>query len=121
MARIAIESNNVQIQLSPFDKFWAMHGSLTIPLAHVTLARVEDENGWAHMWGKVVGTNAPPLKMAGTFYVPVGLAFLDYADGRNCLVLETQHETYKRVIVQLDRDQNPDAFAAELNRRIGKA
>lgn len=121
MARIAIESNNVHIQLTPFDKFWAMHGSLTIPLAHVTLARVEDENGWAHMWGKVIGTNAPPLKMAGTFYLPGGLAFLDYADGRNCLVLETQHETYKRVIVQLDRDQNPDAFAAELNRRIGKA
>lgn len=121
MARIVIESNNVQIQLSPFDKLWAVHGSLTIPLAHVTLARVEDENGWAHMWGKVIGTNAPPFKMAGTFYLPGGLAFLDYADGRNCLVLETLHETYKRVIVQLDRDQDPDVFAAELNRRIGKA
>lgn len=120
MARIAVEGNNVHLYLTPFDTFWTMHGSLTIPLAHITLARVEDESGWHHLWRKVIGTNAPGLKMAGTFYLPGGLAFLDYADGKNCLVLETQHETYKSVIVQLDRDQDPDAFAAELNRRIGK-
>ncbi|HEY9180364.1 MAG TPA: hypothetical protein VIO32_06560 [Candidatus Baltobacteraceae bacterium] len=120
MARIAIESNNIQIQLSPMDKVWAVHGSLTIPLAHVKLARVEDESGWTHMWGKIIGTNAPGLKMAGTFFFPGGLAFLDYGSGRNCLVLETGHETYTYVIVQLDSDQNPDAIAAELNRRIGK-
>src|SRR5579884_3539935 len=120
MARISIESNNVLLQLSPMDKLWSIHGSLTIPLAHITLARVEDENGWQHFWRKVAGMDAPGLKMAGTFYLPGGLAFLDYADGKNCLVLETQHETYKTVIVQLDRDQDPDAIAAELNRRIGK-
>lgn len=121
MARIAIESNNLHVQLSPMDKVWAVHGSLVIPLAHVTLARVEDENGWQHLWGKIIGTNAPGLKMAGTFFYPGGLAFLDYADGKNCVVLETQHERFKHVIVQLDRDQNPDAFVAELNRRIGRA
>ena len=120
MARIAIESNNVQLQLSTVDKVWAIHGSLSIPLAHITLARVEDENGWQHLWRKVIGTNAPGLKMAGTFFLPGGLAFLDYADGNNCLVLETQHETFARVIVQPDRDQDPDAIAAEINRRIGK-
>lgn len=121
MARIAIESNSVQIQLSTLDKVWSIHGSLTIPLAHVTLARVEDENGWQHLWNKVIGTNAPGWKMAGTFFMPGGLAFLDYSSGENCLVLETQHETYKYVIVQVDRDQNPDALAAEINRRAGKS
>jgi hypothetical protein len=120
MARIAIESNNVQVQLSPVDKIWAIHGSLTIPLAHITLARVEDESGWNHLWRKVIGTSAPGLKMAGTFYLPGGLAFLDYSSGESCLVLQTQHETYKQVILQVDRDQNPDAIAAEINRRIGK-
>lgn len=120
MARIAIESNNVQVQLSPLDKVWAIHGSLTVPLKHITLARVEDENGWQHMWRKVIGTDAPGLKMAGTFYLPGGLAFLDYAGGKNCLVLQTNHETYKTVIVQVDRDQDPDAIAAEINRRVGK-
>lgn len=120
MARIVIESNNVQVQLSTMDKIWTVHGSLAIPLAHITLARVEDENGWDHLWRKIIGTNAPGLKMAGTFFMPGGMAFLDYADGKNCLVLETQHETYKYVIVQPERDQDPDAIAAEINRRLGK-
>jgi hypothetical protein len=119
MARIAIESNNVQVQLSALDKVWAFHSSLQIPLGHITRARVEDENGWVHMWGKLVGTSAPGLKMAGTFFMPGGLAFLDYSDGRSCLVLETQHERYKYVIVQPDRGQDADALAAEINRRAG--
>lgn len=119
MARISIENNNVNIQLSPMDKVWAVHGSLQIPLAHVIRARVEDEHGWEHLWRKLIGTNAPGLKMAGTFFLPGGLAFLDYGDGRNCLVLETQHEKYKTVIIQPDRDIDPDALAAEINRRAG--
>jgi len=120
MARISIESNTISIQLSTMDKVWAVHGSLQIPLAHVTLAHVEDENGWSHLWRKIVGTSAPGLKMAGTFFLPGGLAFLDYSDGHNCLVLDTQHERYKHVIVQPDRVQDPDALAAEINRRIGR-
>lgn len=120
MARISIESNGVTIALSAMDKVWAVHGSLQIPLAHITLARVEDESGWSHMWSKIAGTNAPGLKMAGSFFMDGGLAFLDYGDGHTCLVLQTQHERYKTVIVQPDRDQDPDALAAEINRRIGR-
>ena len=119
MAKVSIESNTVNVGLSDLDKFWAFHGSLSVPLAHITSARVEDENGWAHMWRKLVGTNAPGLKMAGTFFMPGGLAFLDFADGKNCVVLETQHESYKYVIVQLDRGEDPDALVAEINRRVG--
>lgn len=119
MARIDIEGNSVRIQLSTLDKIWAVHGSLDIPLAHVRRAFVEDENGWQHLWRKIVGTNAPGLKMAGTFFMQGGLAFLDYGDGRNCLVLETTHERYKLVIVQPDREQDPDALAAEIDRRAG--
>lgn len=121
MAKIAIESNTVHVQLSNLDKIWAFHGSLQIPLAHVTSARVEDENGWAHMWRKLIGTDAPGLKMAGTFFMPGGVAFLDYADGKSCVVIETQHEAYGQVIVQLDRAENPDAIVAEINRRVGYA
>lgn len=120
MARISLDGNTISIELSAIDKFWAVHGSLEIPLAHVTLARVEQENGWAHMWRKLMGTSAPGLKMAGTFFMSGGLAFLDYSDGRSCLVLETQHETYKQVIVQPDDDRDLDALAAEINSRIGR-
>ncbi len=119
MPHVTIESDAVQIRLSTLDKVWAIHGSLQIPLAHVTLARVEDENGWAHMWRKLAGTSAPSLKMAGTFFMPGGLAFLDYGDGKHCLVLETTHENYQQIIVQLGGDQDADQIASEINRRSG--
>jgi len=118
MARVTVENNAVNVDLPAIDKVWAIHGSLQIPLAHVKLASVEDENGWTLIWRKVIGTNAPGLKMAGTFFVNGGLAFLDFGTGRNCLVLETDHERFKLVIVQTDDD--PDRIAAEINRRIGR-
>ncbi|HZZ66319.1 MAG TPA: hypothetical protein VFE17_12510 [Candidatus Baltobacteraceae bacterium] len=81
---------------------------------------VEDENGWRHMWRKLAGTNIPEVKMAGTFMFPGGLAFLDYSDGRNCVVIETTQERYRYVVVQSDPDSDPDALAAEINRRAGR-
>ena len=118
MANVTIENNSVTIELSTMDKIWAVHGGLKIPLAHITSARVEDENGW-HYWCRIAGTSVPGLKTAGTFFANGGLAFLDFGTGRNCLVLETEHETYKTVIVQTGDD--PDHIAAEINRRIGRA
>ena len=119
MANVTIENNSVTIELSTMDKIWATHGSLKIPLSHITLASVEDENGWDFWWRKIIGTSAPGLKTAGTFFADGGLAFLDFGTGRNCLVLQTAHETYKTVIVQTGDD--PDRIAAEINRRIGRA
>ncbi len=118
MAHIEIENGTVRVQLSTAEKFWAVHGSLAIPLAHITRAHVETESGWNHFWRKIVGTGAPGLKMAGTFWVNGGFAFLDYGSGENCLVLDTQHETYKSVIVQIDPDQDVHAVADEVNGRI---
>jgi hypothetical protein len=118
MANVTVENNAVIIELSTMDKIWAVHGGLKIPLVHITSARVEDENGWDYWWRKVIGTGAPGLKTAGTFFANGGLAFLDFESGRSCLVLETQHERYKTVIVQPGED--PDRIAAEINRRIGR-
>lgn len=118
MAHVTVENNSVNVELSTMDKIWAAHGGLKIPLGHITLASVEDENGWDYWWRKVIGTGAPGIKMAGTFFVNGGLAFLDFGTGRNCLVLDTEHERYKFVIVQTDDD--PDRLAAEINRRIGR-
>lgn len=117
MARVVIEGNALTVDLPTMDKVWAMHGSLRIPLAHIKSARVEDESGWDYWW-RIIGTNAPGLKTAGTFYTNGGLAFLDFGTGRNCVVLETEHERYKLVIIQTDDD--PDSVAAEINRRIGR-
>jgi len=118
MAQVAVENNAVTIDLSTMDKIWAVHGGLKIPLAHIKSARVEDENGWDYCWRKIAGTTAPGLKTAGTFFANGWLAFLDFETGRSCIVLETEHETYKTIIIQSGDD--PDRIAAEINRRIGR-
>lgn len=118
MAQVAVENNAVTIDLSTMDKIWAVHGGLKIPLAHIKSARVEDENGWDYWWRKVAGTAAPGVKTAGTFFANGGLSFLDFETGRSCIVLETEHETYKTIIIQSGDD--PDRIAAEINRRIGR-
>jgi len=110
MPRIDVDDGSVTIALAPLEKMWAFHGSLNIPLAHIVGASVVDENGWQHMWLKLVGMNWPGVKMAGTFFVDGGLAFLDYNSGQACIVLDTQHETYKTVIVQPDEGQDSQAI-----------
>ncbi|HEV2261586.1 MAG TPA: hypothetical protein VGR69_04790 [Candidatus Rubrimentiphilum sp.] len=119
MARVTVENNAVNIDLATLDKAWSVQGSLRIPLAHLKLASVEDESGFQYWWRTIVGTSAPPLRMAGSFFCSGGLAFLDFSAGRNCLVLETQNERYKLVVIQTDDD--PDNLSAEINRRIGRA
>lgn len=116
MAHIRIDGDAVAIELPVMDKIWAVHGSLRIPLTHIVRATVQDESPWRLMWLKLCGTNAPGLKMAGTFLLNGGLAFLDFGSGRQCVVLETTHETYATVIVQADGA--PQAIAAEINGKI---
>ena len=119
MAQISIENGIVTVQLSPADKFFALHGNLRIPLAHVTRAVVEDENGWKYLW-KLLGTNLPGMKVAGSFFTSDGLAFCDFGNGKNCVVLDTSNEMFKRVVVQLDSGQDARQMADRITGLLAK-
>ena len=114
MARITFESSSFTIELTPLEKFFALHGSLHIPYSHVVDASVENRSGWIDAWRKLMGTSAPGLKMAGTFFGKGGWAFLDYSNGENCLAITTRDETYKQIVVQLDSDENAASIAQQL-------
>jgi len=115
MASIQVSNGTLDITLSPLDAMLAVHGSFHIPLEHVTGVRVADENGWRMMWGKLLGTSAPALKMAGTFFTADGLVFCDYRDGRSCIELDLAGETYKRLVIQLDdAGPTPQNVAAQI-------
>ena len=118
MIRVDIEGNELVVELSPWEKFWAIHGNVRIPLEHITGVRIEDENGWKRMFAKLMGTNAPPFKIAGIYFGNGGLIFCDYADGKDCLVIDTQHERYRSVIVQLT-DQDPQQLLQQIRSKIG--
>jgi hypothetical protein len=117
MVQVSIGQHTLKIHLSPLDAVFSVHGSFELPFVHIAAARVENENGWRHIWRKLWGTNAPGIKMAGTFYLPEGLAFLDYSSGNRCLVIETRHERYRTIIVQTG-GVDVDSLAAEINRRV---
>jgi hypothetical protein len=115
MAKVDISDGTLTIALSPADKFWSMHGSFHIPLAHVTGAEVVTENGWHFVWNKLIGTNAPGIKIAGTYFTGDGIVFCDFGNGTNCIEIATQHERYKKLIVELDPDQDRDSIVAQIN------
>ncbi|MDQ2681014.1 MAG: hypothetical protein M3Y21_08345 [Candidatus Eremiobacteraeota bacterium] len=118
MAKLSIDQGVLTIDLSPWDKFLAVHGSLHIPLQHVRAVRIADQGAWAHVWTKVIGTSIPGVKKAGTFFSGDGLVFCDYSTGDSCLEIELANETYRKIIVQLDADENPAAVAAEISAAI---
>jgi hypothetical protein len=118
MAKIAISDGTLTVELSPTDKVWSMHGTFHIPLAHITGAETITESGWHFAWNKIIGTNAPGIKIAGTYFTGDGIVFCDFGSGQNCVQLSTQHEFYKKLIVELDPDQDHDAIVAQINAAV---
>ena len=121
MAKISFDSDGFTVELTPAEKFFALHGSLHVPYSHVVDASVEDRNGWRDAWRKLMGTSAPGLKMAGTFFGHGGWAFLDYSNGENCLAITTRDERYKQIVVQLDESQNAADIVNQLREKVSSS
>ncbi len=118
MARLSIDQGVLTIDLSPWDKFLAVHGSLHIPLQHVRAVQIADQGAWSHGWTKLIGTSIPGVKKAGTFFSGDGLVFCDYSTGDSCLEIDLTNETYRKIIVQLDTSEDPAATTARINAAI---
>src|ERR1700737_653604 len=114
MAEIHVDGDSLSIELTVLEQFLAVHGSLRIPLQHITGVEVADENGWSFAWRKLIGTSAPGLKMAGTFFSGDGWVFCDFGNGKSCLQIDVAHETYKRIIVQLSDLVDPNRVATDI-------
>jgi hypothetical protein len=52
-----------------------------------------------------MGSNIPGVLTAGTFYQQGGIVFYDVHDPERTIVLELEHETYKRLIVEVEDPQ----------------
>ena len=118
MATVKIDQQNLRVDLGTWDKVWAFHGSLTIPLDHVRDVVVADEGTWSRAWTKLIGTSLPGLKTAGTFFSKDGMVFCDYNDGKGCLEISVEHEFYSKLVIQLDEGVDPDAVCASITKTI---
>jgi hypothetical protein len=68
----------------------------------VRSVRVDPEpaRGWWHGF-RLPGTQIPGLLTAGTFYQHDGAVFYDVRNPERTIVLELEHEHYKRLVVEV--------------------
>ena len=102
MVEIAIQNGRVHFEVKGWDKLWAMHSRLEIPLEHIQSVRADPEpaKGWWHGL-RFPGTQVPGLLTAGTFYQDGDWVFYDVHDPDNTVVLELDHEHYKRLVIEV--------------------
>lgn len=113
MAWVTVGDGRVRIKLSLLERLLTLHGSLDIPLEHVVSVSVDPV---AHAWwrGRRVGVSVPGASH-GTFISDGGLSFYDYRNGDRCLTLELRDQRYRRVIVEVDRPQEPSMVKAAID------
>lgn len=116
MVNVAIEGERVRFEVEGWDKLWALKSHLEIPLAHIDSVRVDPEpaRGWWHGI-RMPGTQVPGLLTAGTFYQSEGAVFYDVHDPEQTIVLELNHEHYKRLVIEVE---HPAATVARLQAAI---
>ena len=116
MVEISIHGDRARFEVEGWDKLWALRSRLEIPLAHIRSVRVDSEpaRGWWHGL-KLAGTGIPGVLTAGTFYEHGGVVFYDVHDPERTIVMELDHETYKRLVLEVS---SPEAAAALISEAV---
>jgi hypothetical protein len=119
MVEMSVEGDRVRFVVQGSDKLWALRSQLEIPIAHVRDARVDAEpaRGWWH-GVRLMGTQVPGLLTAGSFYQHGGFVFYDVHDPERTIVLDLDHEHYKRLVIEV---ADPAAAVATLSAATGRA
>lgn len=103
MVSITVEAGLAHFDVQGIDKVWSFKSRLTIPLAHIRSVKIDTEaaRGWWHGL-RLLGTQVPGVLTAGTFYENGGIVFYDVHDPDKTIVLELDHERYKKLIVEVE-------------------
>jgi len=101
-ATITIGAGVMTVVMQGFDKLWSMKSQLDIPLEHVRGALfdpaiVHESKGW-----RGPGSNLPGVITAGTFHQHGELIFWDVHHGDNAVVIDLEHDTFSRLVVEVD-------------------
>ena len=118
MVSITIEGDRVRFDVEGMHKLWSLKSQLEIPLEHIVSARVDPApaRGWFHGL-RLPGTDIPGILTAGTFYWNCEWVFYDVHDPEKTIVLELDHEHYKRLVIEVD---DPAAEVARLNAALAR-
>ena len=102
MVEMTVRGDRVRFEVQGWDRFWAMKTELDIPLSHIKSVRTDPEaaRGWWKGF-RLPGTNIPGVLVAGSFYQSDGFVFYDVHNYDNTIVLELDHEHYRRMVVEV--------------------
>jgi hypothetical protein len=120
MAQVELETKRVSVHLNPLDEVLSLHASLHMPYSHIVSVAFDPVPTPWFQGFRIAGTNLPGVKLAGTFFNGDGVAFYDFHDPSRCLTFALEHQIYKRVVVQVDKDQDPGALADQITKRLGR-
>src|SRR6267378_5051511 len=118
MVNIEIVGDKAIFEVQGWDKLWSLRSRLEIPLAHIKGAYVDPEPAMGWFQGiKLGGTDLPNIFKAGTFYQEGGLVFWDVRHPEKTIVIELEHERYKKLIIEVE---NTEREIQNLKRRLGQ-
>ena len=117
MVTIKIDGDKAIFEVQGWDKLWSLRSRLEIPLAHIKGARIDPAPAMGWFQGlKLAGTDIPNIFRAGTFYQQGGLVFWDVHEPKNTIVIDLDHERYKKLIIQVE---NPEHEVNKINELKG--
>jgi hypothetical protein len=114
MNKIDIVEDQCVIQISGWDKFFALKGEVSFPLASITNVYPYDSS-LAPPWLKNPGTAWPGVIIAGTYQDLAGRKeFWCTHFKENTLVIDLEHEQYQRIVLDLSPEQPITEWIARL-------
>ena len=122
MVVVTVDGDRVRFEVQGWDKLWALHSRLEIPLEHIRAVRADPEpaRGWWHGL-RLPGTQVPGLLTAGTFYQKGEWVFYDVHEPDNTIVLDLDHEHYKRLVIEVRDPAAAVALLAAAGVTVGAA
>jgi hypothetical protein len=118
MVDVSIDGDRAVFNVEGSHKLWALKSRVEIPLGHITGVEINHDqvSRWWHGF-KLLGTDAPGLFAAGTFYYHGELVFWDVFDTTKTIIVSLEHERYKKLIIEVE---DPEAAAKTLNATRGR-
>ena len=115
MAKVTINPANLRVELTPAERLWGLHGSLTVPGKQVVGAQALGK-GWMSTLGlRLPGTGLPGLLIAGTYVRKGEKAYVSWKRGEQVLQVNLSGNKYSRIVVGV---QDAEALAEEINTAI---
>jgi len=101
MAKVTIEGSTLTVNVEGLDQLWSFKSRFDIPLGDVMGATAGVSSTIWEGW-RSPGVHIPGVLAAGTFHKDGERVFWDVHDPTKAVVIELDHEHYKRLLVGVE-------------------